>query len=209
MTDIGKWALVIIDMQNDFLHLDGGLGRIARERPAMEIDMPFVRSTIPNVERLITAFRRAARPVVFVVHRVKRDYSDAQFPYWRLGLGPESAEPFVVEGTWGAELVDTLQPGPGDHVVTKKGYCGFSNTSLDTILRASEVSTCVVVGVTTCVCVSTTVRGGVEHNYRMVVAKDAVAEVNRHTHIAELETLARNFADVLDTDDILAMLETT
>ena len=68
------------------------------------------------------------------------------------------------------------------------------------------VTTCVVSGVTTCVCVSTTVRGGVEHNYRMILVKDAVAEVNRDTHEAELKTMARVFADVKTTSEVVAML---
>ncbi len=68
------------------------------------------------------------------------------------------------------------------------------------------VTTCVVSGVTTCVCVSTIVRGGVEHNYRMILVRDAVAEVNRATHDAELETMDRLFADVKTTDEVMAML---
>ena len=63
-----------------------------------------------------------------------------------------------------------------------------------------------VAGVTTCVCVSTTVRGGVEHNYRMILVKDGVAEINRDTHEAELQTMARLFADVQTTDEVVAML---
>jgi nicotinamidase-related amidase len=68
------------------------------------------------------------------------------------------------------------------------------------------VTTCVVAGVTTCVCVSTTVRGGVEHNDRMILVKDAVAEINRTTHDAELRTMARLFADVQTTDEVVAVL---
>lgn len=68
------------------------------------------------------------------------------------------------------------------------------------------VTTCVMTGVTTCVCVSTTIRGGVEHNYHMILVKDAVAEVSRDTHEAELKTMARIFADVKTTDEVLAML---
>jgi ureidoacrylate peracid hydrolase len=71
------------------------------------------------------------------------------------------------------------------------------------------VTTCVVAGVTTCVCVSTTVRGGVEYNYRMILVKDAAAEINRATHEAELQTMARLFADVQTTDEVIAMLAST
>lgn len=102
--------------------------------------------------------------------------------------------------------MDDLEPQDGEHLVVKKGFGGFSNTPLDTILRNMGVTTCVVSGVTTCVCVSTTVRGGVEHNYRMILIQDAVAEVSRDTHAAELKTMARIFADVKTTDEVVAML---
>ena len=204
--EIDKSALLIVDMQNDFVHPEGGFARIAREVPEAGIDMPFLTSTIPYVQRLSDAFRAAGRPVVYIAHMVKPDYSDAQFPYWRIGLHPSASRPFIVEGTWGAQIIDTLQPQAGEHLVIKKGFGGFGNTPLDTILRTMGVTTCVVVGVTTCVCVSTTIRGGVEHNYRMILVKDAVAEINRYTHEAELQTMARLFADVQTTEEVVAML---
>ena len=168
--------------------------------------MPFLMGTIPHVKRLADAFRTAGRPVVSIAPMVKPDYSDAQFPYWRIGLGPGASRPFIVEGTWGAQIIDALKPQAGEHLVIKKGFGGFANTPLDTILRTMGVNTCVVVGVTTCVCVSTTIRGGSEHNYRMILVKDAVAEINRETHEAELQTMARLFADVKTTDEVVSML---
>jgi nicotinamidase-related amidase len=159
--------------------------------------------TIPYVQRLADAFRTAGRPVVYRAHMVKPDYSDAQFPYWRIGLRPGVSRPFIVEGTWGVQIIDALQPRADEHLVIKKGFGGFANTPLDTVLRTMGVTTCVVAGVTTCVCVSTTVRGGVEHNYRMILVKDAVAEINRATHEAELQTRARLFADVRTTDEVI------
>src|SRR5436189_6422308 len=82
------------------------------------------------------------------------------------------------EGTWGAEIIDALQPRTGEQPVIKKGFGGFSNTPLDTILRAMGVTTCVAAGATACVCVSPSVRAAVEHNYRMNVHKDAVDDIN-------------------------------
>jgi ureidoacrylate peracid hydrolase len=204
--EIDKSALIIVDMQNDFLHPEGSFGTRAREAPEAGIDMPFLVGTIPQVKRLADAFRKVGRPVVYIAHVLKSDYSDAQFPYWRLGLAPGGNRPHCVEGTWGAQIIDELRPQEGEHLVVKKGFGGFSNTPLDTILSYLGVTTCVVSGVTTCVCVSNTVRGGVEHNYRMILANDAVAEVSRETHEAELKTMARVFADVKTTDEVVAML---
>jgi nicotinamidase-related amidase len=156
--EIGKSALIIVDMQNDFVHPDGGFAHLAREQPAARIDMPFLMSTIPQVKRLAEAFRSAGRPVVYVTQVLRADYSDAAY------------------------------------------------TPLDTILRNLGVDTCVVAGVTTCVCVSTTIRQGVEYNYRMMIVSDAVAEVHREAHDAELKTMSRIFADVHSTDEVIALL---
>ena len=205
--EIGRSALIIVDMQNDFVHSNGGFAHLAREHPDKRIDMPFLMGTIPQVKRLAEAFRRAGRPVVYVTQVLRPDYSDAAFPFWRATKGATTGNrTFIVEGSWGALIVDELKPGPGDHVVVKKGFGGFANTPLDTILRNLGVNTCVVVGVTTCVCVSTTIRQGLEYNYRMIIVSDAVAEVHRDTHDAELKTMSRMFADVRNTDEVIALL---
>ena len=189
------------------MHQDGNFSHIAREHPEAKIDIPFLVGTIPNVKRLADAFRAAARPVVYLAHVLKPDYSDAAFPYWRVGIKPASGNRTpCVEGTWGAQIIDDLEPHEGEHLVVKKGFGGFSNTPLDTVLRNMGVTTCVVSGVTTCVCVSTTVRGGVEYNYRMIVVSDAVAEIDQSTHEAELRTMGRIFADLKTTSEFMGML---
>ena len=202
--DIQRSALVVVDMQNDFLHADGAFGAMAREHPERRIDMAFLASTVAPVKRLADAFRAAGRPVVYIAHVLKADYSDAAFPYWR-GTRTRNTE-FLVEGTWGAQIVDELAPQKGEHLVLKKGFGGFSNTPLDTILRNYGVSTCVVTGVTTCVCVSTTIRGGVECNYRIIAVKDAMAEVQRDAHEHELKTIQRVFGDVKSADEVIELL---
>ena len=88
--DIDRSALIIVDMLNDFLHRDGSFGHIALEHPEFNIDMPFLTGTIPNVKSLADAFRAAGRPVVYLAHVLKPDYSDAAFPYWRIGIEPAS-----------------------------------------------------------------------------------------------------------------------
>jgi nicotinamidase-related amidase len=144
---------------------------------------------------------------VYVTQVLRADYSDAAFPFWRAMKGSTTGNrTFIVEGSWGALIVDELKPAPGDHLVVKKGFGGFANTPLDTILRNLGVDTCVVAGVTTCVCVSTTIRQGVEYNYRMMIVSDAVAEVPREAHDAELKTMSRIFADVHSTDEVIALL---
>src|SRR6476619_2398582 len=126
--EFARSALIIVDMQNDFIHPDGGFAHLARENPEAAIDMPFLIGTIPQVKRLADAFRKAGRPVVYIAHVLKPDYSDAQFPYWRLGLIPGGNRTHCVEGTWGAQIIDDLKPREGEHLVVKRGFGGFSNT---------------------------------------------------------------------------------
>ncbi len=202
--DITRSALIVVDMQNDFVHPEGAFAQRAKDNPTASIDMEFLASTIPEIGRLAEGFREAGRPVVYIAHVVKSDYSDGAFPYWRTNRSGNRT--FIVEETWGAQIVDELMPKEGEHLVIKKGYGGFSNTPLDTILRNMGVNTCVVTGVTTAVCVSTTVRGGVEYNYRMILVSDATAETQKEFHEAELKSLARVFAEVKTTDEVIDML---
>jgi ureidoacrylate peracid hydrolase len=202
--EIEKSALIIVDMQNDFVHPEGQFGIMAKQNPERDIDFNFLSSPIPRIKRLASAFRNADRPVIYVAHVLKSDYSDAAFPYWRR---ERSNNPqFIVEGTWGAKIIDELKPEESEHLVVKKGYGGFSNTSLDTILRTLSVTTCVVTGVTTCTCVSTTIRGGVEKNYRMIIVGDGTADTQREAHEHELKTMARVFGDVKTTDEVIDLL---
>jgi ureidoacrylate peracid hydrolase len=127
--EIDKSALIIVDMQNDFVHPEGGFALRAREMPEAGIDVPFLMGTIPQVKRLADAFRKAGRPVVYIAQVLKPDYSDAQFPYWRFGLIPDGNRRGCVEGTWGAQIIDELEPQQGEHLVVKKGYGGFSKHS--------------------------------------------------------------------------------
>src|SRR6187431_1548356 len=96
--DISRSALIIVDMQNDFLHPDGSFGRLAAEHPEFGIDMPFLVSTIPNIRRLVDAYRAQGKPIVYIAHVLKYDYSDAAFPYWRLGISPGGNSTHCVEG---------------------------------------------------------------------------------------------------------------
>jgi ureidoacrylate peracid hydrolase len=120
--NLARAALLIVNMQNDFLHPDGSFGRLAKEKP---IDLPFLVATIPHVRRLADAFRAASRPVVYIAHVLKSDYSDAAFPYWRLGLDPSAGNlTHCVEGTWGAQIIDELNPKDGEIIHREEGVRG-------------------------------------------------------------------------------------
>jgi nicotinamidase-related amidase len=204
--DISCAALIIVDMQNDFLHPDGAFGQRVRRLPERLAGMSLLAATIPTVKRLLDGFRDAGRPIVHTITTFQPDYADAQLPHGRHGLTSDGRA-LLLEGSWGAQIVDELAPRRGEYVVAKKGYGGFANPTLNTILRFRGVTTCVVAGITTAICVSSTIRGGVEYNYRMVLVEDAVAEQSREMHEAEVKILERGFADVASTREVVATLE--
>jgi nicotinamidase-related amidase len=108
--DVGQSTLIVVDMQNDLLHPEGALARRLRQKPAPMFDLDFLRGTIAPIGRLAEGFREVRRPVPYLAHVLKPDYSDAQFPYWRI----RSADPeykFLVEGSFGARIVEELSRG--------------------------------------------------------------------------------------------------
>lgn len=205
--DAARSALLIVDMQNDYLHPDGGFAAMAKAHPERGWDMGFLNSPTPAIARLASAFRSAGRPVVHVIMAHDSAYADAQWPHARLGLTGRGRD-FLVENSWGAAIIDELTPQAGDLVVRKRAYNGFSNSTLDTVLRRQGVRACVVTGVTTAVCVSSTIRGGVDHGYDMVLAPDAAAETNRAWHEAEVSILSLAFAAATaPADAVIASLQ--
>ena len=98
--------------------------------------MPFLMGTIPQVKRLADAFRKAGRPGVLHRARPEARLFRRAFPYWRCDARLSSDNrTFIAEGTWGAQVIDELSAAGGRASVVKKGFGGFANTPLDTILR--------------------------------------------------------------------------
>jgi nicotinamidase-related amidase len=196
-------ALIIVDMQNDFIHADGYMARMMKGNPAF--DLQFYAAPIPYIKRLAAAFRAAGKPVIYITMVLRADYSDACFPYWRF---PEAVErQFLVEGTWGARIVDELTPTEDDHVLIKKGYSGFYNAKLESLLHNLDIDACVLTGVGLDVCVSSTLRDAVQRMFRAIVVSDATGSFNRQTHEVTLAGLRQPFADIVTTQELIETLE--
>lgn len=152
--DPARTALVIIDMQNDFVRDEGTL-QVA--------DAP---ATIPAIRRLLDLARESGIRVVF--SRDTHDPGDPEFAIW-----PEH----VLRGSWGCELVEELQPIDGELVVEKLRYDAFYGTQLDHMLRLWKVDTLVLCGTVANICVHYTAASAALRWYRVVIPKDAVSAV--------------------------------
>ena len=150
-------ALVIIDMQRDFVD-PGGFGE------ALGNDVSLLRKAIAPTRKVLEAARKKGLLVVHTREGHRPDLSDLP-PSKKLrgrlkaGIGdPGPMGRILVRGEYGHDIVDALKPAPGEPVVDKPGKGAFYATELDAILRGRAIASLVVTGVTTCVCVSTTIR---------------------------------------------------
>jgi nicotinamidase-related amidase len=168
----GQVALVMIDMQRDFLE-PGGFGAalgndVARLAPAVE-----------PAGRLIAAFRTAGLPIVHTREAHRPDLSDCPPAKRARGGGTlriGDAGPMgriLVAGEPGVEIVPALAPAPGEVVIDKPGKGAFYATPLGEILAARGITHLVIGGVTTEVCVQTTMREANDRSYECLLVEDA------------------------------------
>ena len=201
-------ALVIIDMQRDFLE-PGGFGH------TLGNDVSLLRAAIEPCQMLLASARRRGMLVVHTREGHRPDLSDAPAakiergaPSLRIGdSGPMGR--ILVRGEAGHAIIDALAPIAGEPVVDKPGKGAFFATDLHEILRNRGIDTLLVCGVTTEVCVHTTIREGNDRGYRCVVAGDCCASYFPEFHAAGLAMIKAQggiFGWVTDSRRVLAAL---
>lgn len=170
--DWSKVALVVIDMQRDFLE-QGGFGS------ALGNDVSRLGAIVPTIERLLAAFRRRGLTIVHTQEGHRPDLSDCPpakrargKPGLRIGdTGPMGR--ILILGEPGNDFVPELYPAAGETVLSKPGKGSFYATPLDSILRARGVTHLFLTGVTTEVCVQTTMREANDRGYECLLVEDA------------------------------------
>jgi biuret amidohydrolase len=167
-------ALILIDMQRDFVE-PGGFGE------ALGNDVSFLRKAVPPIRRVLDAARRAGLLVIHTREGHRPDLSDLQpskKARGRLASGIGDKGPMgriLVRGEYGHDIIDELKPIDGEPIVDKPGKGAFYATDLDAILAHRGVRQLVACGVTTEVCVTTTVREANDRGYDCLVLEDCVA----------------------------------
>ena len=172
-------ALIVVDMQNDFLAVGGATDRLGQEIEAG-------RAIIPPLQHLIEIARQKGVLVTYPQMTMDPDLlmaGDIHYLQWRFRWGEESA---LIKGTWGHQIVEELAPRPGDLPVEKNTFSAFVGTNLDLILRNNAIRTVVVTGVVTQGCVMATAKDALHLGYYVVVASDCVASRQQHMHDAAI-----------------------
>lgn len=183
-----RCALLIIDMQRDFLE-PGGFGELLGN------DVSPLRATIEPNRRLLSAWRKAGLFVMHTREGHRPDLSDLPPSKWRRGDGDArigDAGPLgriLTRGESGHDIIPELYPTDGEPVIDKPGKGAFWSTDLQAILQHRNIAQLVVTGVTTEVCVHTTVREANDRGYECLVAADCVGSYFPEFHAVGLQMI--------------------
>ncbi len=204
--DPATTALIVIDMQRDFIE-PGGFGA------ALGNDVTLLQAIIPAVARLIAGCRAAGVPVIHTRECHAPDLSDCPpakrmrgKPSLRIG-DPGPMGRILIAGEPGAEIVPGLAPLPGEVVIDKPGKGAFHATDLSAVLAGQGTTTLVVAGVTTEVCVQTTMREANDRGFDCLLAEDATESYFPEFKAATLAMIRAQGAIVGWTAPTTAILE--
>lgn len=163
--DPGRTALVLIEFQNDFTTEGGTLHAAVKaemERTGM----------LANTVAVVAEARERGVLIVHAPISFKEGYAEISPNPYGILKGVVASKSFV-QGTWGAALVDQLEPEPVDIVIEgKRGLCAFASTNLDFILRSRGITDVALAGFLTNCCVESTMRTAYEKGYRVVTLAD-------------------------------------
>jgi maleamate amidohydrolase len=182
-----KPALLLVDMINGFTHAECPLGAECEDVIAA------------NAE-LLTAFRAKGLPVFYTTVVF---HNDQQATVFREKINALNL--LTPDSDW-VKVDSKLAMQDGEVLIEKQWASSFHKTDLDEQLRAIDVDSLVVTGLTTSGCVRATVVDGLQYDYRVVVAKEAVGDRNQQAHEANLFDMHAKYADVQSVSDILKSL---
>lgn len=203
--DTSKTAMIVVDMQNDFV-AEG-----AKLRSAQAAAM------VPKLAATLDFCRANGIRVVYTAHVHRRDGCDmGMFDDLYTPIADRSS---LVDGTEGVEIFKALAPASGEHVIKKHRYSGFYGTDLEIILRQWGITTVIISGTTTENCCHATARDAMFRDYQVIFLSDATGTFDypdvgqgamsaEQVHRATLTILAFSTADVMSVEELKARVQT-
>lgn len=195
---IPKAALVIVDMQNDFV----------REGAPMQVED--AKATIEPTQRLIEFARKNEMPVIFTkfligpCHTFLWDWSPQAAEFHNCLRGYERYYPDIDKTVQCADVIDELKPIlPEDYIIEKYGYSAFHNTNLFDVLISEGRDTIIVTGTVTQICVGDTVHDAFHYAIKTVVASNCVSSFSELQQKASLENFAKKYGMVMTSEEIM------
>lgn len=204
--EFASTALIIIDMQKDFLYL-GGYGEMLGNNPLI------LQRTIKPVQSLLEMARRQDMLILHTREGHQPDLSDCpdtKLLRWpegrRIGdMGPMGR--ILIRGEKGHAIIDEVAPKGDEVIIDKPGKCAFYKTDLDERLRQRGIATILFAGVTTDVCCGTTISAANDRGYNAIVLSDCMAAYDDARHFAALDIIKAQGGIFGWVSDSMAVLE--
>lgn len=190
-------ALVIVDMQRDFCEDGYGAHKAGR-------DLSAAKNIVGAVSRILAAAREAGAAVAHAAFSTLPDHGSDSGPWLaQRRRATASSAMLCIEGSRGAEFIDALTPDAGEWVVKKHRYSAFSGTRLDVLLRAKEIKSLIICGVSTNACVESTARAAIDLDYYVCVPPDATGSWDGTLYEAALANVNHRLGVTLPVDELI------
>jgi nicotinamidase-related amidase len=198
---LSRPALVVVDMQNDFV------------RVGAPLEVAAARATIPVLRTLLAAFRRRGFPVVYTKFITRPGYTllwewspQCRPPTCCCWKGHRRFYPDVGKELDCTEVIEEISPEANDVIIEKFGYGAFHGTPLAERLRERGVESLLVTGTVTQICVEETAREAFHHDFKTTLVSDGVSSYAPDLHAATLKNFAMKFGWVESSQNLLKLV---